>query len=243
MPIGISRSIVKALLAPAIVGVGLAAASGNASSADFIFDLVAPNTAISSYTGPYATVDVHLVNSTTATVTFSSIDNLSQTFLMGDGGTVGVNGNFTLAGASATNSISGFTASSLSFNACNTNAFGCITGGGVGNEDGFGSFNVTLDTHDGYTDAWNSVILNLTASGSTTWSDASQVLIANSLGAVAAAHIYVAGDPVNASNLALATGYAASVPETETWAMMLAGLGLVGLQLRRRNAGQHVIHA
>jgi hypothetical protein len=33
------------------------------------------------------------------------------------------------------------------------------------------------------------------------------------------------------------------VPETETWAMMLAGLGLVGLQLRRRNAGQHVIHA
>lgn len=33
------------------------------------------------------------------------------------------------------------------------------------------------------------------------------------------------------------------LPETETWAMMLAGLGLVGLQLRRRNAGQHLIHA
>jgi hypothetical protein len=47
-------------------------------------------------------------------------------------------------------------------------------------------------------------------------------------------------------NTQVTSGYfggSTPVPETETWAMMLAGLGLVGLQLRRRNAGQHIIHA
>ncbi|MGO9445377.1 MAG: PEP-CTERM sorting domain-containing protein [Thiobacillaceae bacterium] len=34
-----------------------------------------------------------------------------------------------------------------------------------------------------------------------------------------------------------------AVPEADTSAMMLAGLGLVGLQLRRRKAGLHMIHA
>jgi PEP-CTERM motif len=34
-----------------------------------------------------------------------------------------------------------------------------------------------------------------------------------------------------------------AVPEADTSAMILAGLGLVGLQLRRRRTGQHLIHA
>ena len=38
-------------------------------------------------------------------------------------------------------------------------------------------------------------------------------------------------------------GSVGSVPETQTWAMMLAGLGLVGLQLRRRKDGRHLLRA
>ena len=38
-------------------------------------------------------------------------------------------------------------------------------------------------------------------------------------------------------------GGASPVPETDTWGMMLVGLGLVGLQLRRRINGVHRIHA
>lgn len=34
----------------------------------------------------------------------------------------------------------------------------------------------------------------------------------------------------------------AAVPESETWAMMLVGLGLVGLQLRKRRTRLHMIH-
>jgi hypothetical protein len=36
---------------------------------------------------------------------------------------------------------------------------------------------------------------------------------------------------------------AAPVPEADTWAMMMAGLGLVGLRLRKRMAGAHRIQA
>ncbi len=41
---------------------------------------------------------------------------------------------------------------------------------------------------------------------------------------------------------ALASELAPSVPEPETWAMLLAGLGLIGLQLRRGQGGRIVIH-
>lgn len=41
---------------------------------------------------------------------------------------------------------------------------------------------------------------------------------------------------------ALATELAPSVPEPEIWAMLLAGLGLIGLQLRRGHGGRIAIH-
>ncbi|HOZ06542.1 MAG TPA: PEPxxWA-CTERM sorting domain-containing protein [Arenimonas sp.] len=42
--------------------------------------------------------------------------------------------------------------------------------------------------------------------------------------------------------LGLASELAPSVPEPETWAMLLAGLGLIGLQLRRGQGGRMDIH-
>lgn len=42
--------------------------------------------------------------------------------------------------------------------------------------------------------------------------------------------------------LAMASELTPSVPEPETWAMLLAGLGLIGLQLRRSQGGRMDIH-
>lgn len=49
--------------------------------------------------------------------------------------------------------------------------------------------------------------------------------------------------PVTQNRLfAMASELAPSVPEPETWAMLLAGLGLIGLQLRRSQGGRMDIH-
>src|SRR5438128_2509588 len=70
-----------------------------------------PNTALACCTGPYATVDINLTTSTTATITFTSLTNGGYIYLMGDGGTadLNVNGTYSLGAVTESNSISGFT--------------------------------------------------------------------------------------------------------------------------------------
>src|SRR6266403_545777 len=51
-------------------------------SADTIYSLSIPNTALSCCTGPYATVDVHLNSRTSATITFDSLTNGGDLYLM-----------------------------------------------------------------------------------------------------------------------------------------------------------------
>ena len=208
----------------------------SSASADFVFDLGAGNAAISDYTGPYAQVDVHLTDSTHATVTFTALVGPSNAFEMGAQGAVAVNVNatsWTLSNLTPANTFFGFTP-------------GPLSDGGSGNEDGWGTFNQTINSFDGYTHSSTSISLDLT-NMSGTWADASSVLTANNGGNLAAAHIFVCdGTSCDTSVSALATGYATdggtiiipggggASPEPASLTLLGGGLAALGL-LRRRS--------
>ena len=206
----------------ALVGLGLQQAKADT----FISSLNQGNSAISSFTGPYGTVTITLVNSTTATVTFTSNTVAGNTYLFGDGGSVALNVNattFSATGITGTNAGTGFTPGPFSV--------------GSGNEDGFGSFNLRISSFDGFTHSSDTITFTLTNT-SGTWASAADVLIANADGFDAAAHIFVTTSPANASNSALATGFAGegaqgNVPDGGTTVMLLgAALGALGMARR-----------
>jgi hypothetical protein len=185
------------------------------------------NAAISGFPGPYANVLVDRTSQTTATITFTSLTNGGNIYLMGAQGAVAVNvvgSGIASSPATASNSGTGFTP-------------GAVTFAGAGNEDGFGSFNVTYDSFDGYTHSSNMISFTLTST-SGGWADAAHVLFANASGFLAAAHIFVTTSPANAANGALATGFAANggtpgVPDGGATVMLLgAALGVLGMARR-----------
>ncbi len=211
----------------AITGFGL-------QRADAIqYTLSSGNSALTDagFTGPYATVDVTLVNSTTATITFNSLTQTiggnTYVYLMGDGSSGAVNvhaGTWNISGISGSNSYSGFNSPILS------NA-------GSQNVDGFGVMNQTVDNFDGFSYAMTQLTFTLTNT-SGTWANAGAVLIANLQGALAAAHIFVAqlvnGQLVNV----MVTGFAANggavnTPDGGTTVMLL-GMALGALGMARR---------
>jgi hypothetical protein len=185
------------ILAGAAV-LGIASLFASPARADLVFDLGLGNSDISGFPGPYAQVDVHLVDSTHATITFTSLTNGGNIYLMGAVGSVAVNVNassFTLGTITGSNAGTGFTP-------------GAFSNGGAGNVDGFGSFNQTINSFDGFTHTSDTISFTLTNT-SGTWADANSVLIKNADGQLAAAHIFVTSSPANAANGALATGFAA----------------------------------
>ena len=204
----------------AIAGFGLQQADA------FTSQLNVGNTAISGFTGPYGTVTITLVNSTTATVTFTSNTVAGDIYLFGDGGSVALNVNattFSVSGITGTNAGTGFSP-------------GPFTNAGAGVEDGFGSFNLTINSFDGFTHSSDSISFTLTNT-SGTWASAADVLAFNAAGFDAAAHIFVTSAPANASNGAIATGFAAEsaggVPDGGTTVMLLgAALGALGMARR-----------
>ena len=199
------------------------------AAADLVLSLGVGNSAISGYTGPYGTVDVHLVDSTHATVTLTSNTVGGNTYLFGDGGTIGlnINGTATASAWTGTNSGSGFSSWSL-------------VSTGSGNMDGFGVFNFTVKSFDGYPHSVDYLKFTLTKTAGT-WSSADNVLTPNSSGYEAAGHVFVTTAPANAGNGALATGFAANggstssvVPEPSSLALgSIAFVGLGYVQLRR----------
>jgi hypothetical protein len=194
------------------------------------FNLSAGNPAISGYTGPYASVLVNLTTSNTATITFTSLTNSVNIYLMGNGASMALNVNATT-----------FTAGGVTFSQAGQTGFSLpvftVNNFAGQNVDGFGSFNLTVDNVDGFAHAVNSISITLT-NISGTWANAAAVLFANAQGALAASHIFVTLDPAVQSNGALATGYAANggsvnAPDGGTTVMLL-GVALGALGMARR---------
>jgi hypothetical protein len=212
------------------IGAVTAFAPARAWADSITFSLTAPNGDLSPYTGPYALVVVNRTSTTTATITFNSLAFGGHEYLMGAEGAVGVNVNatsFTPAPATGSNSFAGFTPGPYSF-------------GAPGNEDGFGSFNFTIDSFDSYTHSATQISFSLT-NNSGTWATATDVLKLNDNSQLAAAHILVCATTVCDPTVdALKTGYAAGngtipltgVPEPAT--IMLFGSGLLALAARVR---------
>ncbi len=180
-----------------------------------------PNCLSSLTTGPYGTVTVDLVNSTTANVTFQAASG----YLFGDSSVVDVNVNATNFGTSNLVGGTGF-------------AFG-----GSGNVDGFGTFNATFSQDDGWSNALGTLSFTLT-NNTSTWAAASDVLSFNPKNFDAAAHIFVCTDAsctsqemANGTGL---TGFAAegtghpTVPEPASLVLVGTGLLALGTFGRRR---------
>ena len=206
----------------AIAGLGLQQAKADL----FSFNLSVPNTAISGYPGPYASVTVNRTTTTTATITFTSLTNSGNIYLFGDGSSVAVNVNGL------------FTLGAITYSQAGQTGFNppSFTNDGSHNVDGFGVLNQTIDNFDGFDHAVNSITFSLTKT-SGNWANAAAVLIANGNGVFAAAHIFVTASPANLANGALATGYAANggsfVPDGGTTVMLL-GAALCALGIARR---------
>jgi hypothetical protein len=213
-------------LAASVAFAALALASVPVQADTTSFDLNGANIA---YPGDYASVTVNRTDSTHATITFQSLSQGGNLYDLGAQGAVAVNVNaasWSLSSINGSNSGTGFTP-------------GPWSNGGAGNENGYGSFNQTIDSFDSYTHSSTTISFILTNTAGT-WSSAGNVLTGNSQGNLAAAHILVCTVTVggcDASGSALKTGYAAGnggssqpteIPEPNSSSLAVLALCLLG---------------
>src|SRR5215831_2751305 len=217
----------KLLVLLALTSVALVGLSSMAGAAISI-PLGIGNAALSGFPPDYGVVEIALNSPTMAHIILDALVGKGPNqYLFGDGGSVAlnVNGPFSIGGISGSGTGTGFTP-------------GPYSNGGAGTEDGFGTFNLTINSFDGFTHASQRIEFDLFKS-SGTWSSESDILTPNADGFMAAAHIFVTPFPADAANGALTTGFAANgettaTPEPAT--MLLLWLGIAGVEIVRRRA-------
>jgi hypothetical protein len=214
-----------------LVGILVMALAVTPAMADITdYTLSTGNAAVSGYPGPYVYLTVDRTSSTTATLTFYSQLVNGNIYLMGDGGSADVNVNassWTIGSFVYTNAGTGFTP-------------GAVSDGGSGTVDGFGTFNQTTTSFDGFTHSSDYIQFVLTNTGGA-WGSATDVLTNNADGYLAGAHIFITSYPADADNGAIATGYVVNggggggVPiPPSAWLLGSGLIGLAGLGWRRR---------
>jgi len=162
-----------------------------------------------STTGPYGTVTVNWLSTTSATITFAAA--AGYRFGGAQAADVNIAGGF----AGVSNLVG--------------NGSGALTSTGPGTADGFGNFTNRIDAFNGLNSASTLLSFTVTAPGSTTWADAASVLTNNGSGYDAAAHVFVASGP----NTGL-TGFAAETVPDGGVTLMLLGGALAGVETLRR---------
>jgi hypothetical protein len=153
----------------AAILIGIAGFGLQQAKADFHSTLnVGPN----NTTGNFGTVTVSL-SGQTATITFQA--NTANDFHFIDHNAVSVQVN----------------SSSFSFAIVNDTAFSSFEQGN--NVNGFGTFNLNINNTDGWADRVDTISFTVTNTSGTLWNSASDVLVLNSSGFDAAAHVATQG--------------------------------------------------